>query len=382
MANTPDFEPLFAYSATAKMKCWRITVDKRRNGVAIVTEHGYVDGKQVKSERIVTEGKNRGRSNETTVLQQAVLEATSKWNQKKDSGYDVHASSSPKPILDDQNQKPILPMLALDFHKRGAKDIVYPCYVQSKLDGVRAVYQSGRITSRKGKPFAMQHIIDELDACPGSDGLILDGELYSDAMTFQDIVSVVKTQQYRPDDSRTKKIYFWVYDMIAENVPYEERYERLKRFFDSKAGKQLKHVKMLDTKVCKSLRDVKSFHDAYVSEGYEGLILRNAKGLYRVNVRSKDIQKYKEFKDDEYEVVDFTQGDGIELGLVLWICITPKTPQKRFTVRPRGTHEERAKLFVKAKSYVGKMLTVRYQELTDDGVPRFPVGIAFRDYEN
>jgi DNA ligase-1 len=50
-------------------------------------------------------------------------------------------------------------------------------------------------------------------------------------------------------------------------------------------------------------------------------------------------------------------------------------------VRPRGTHEERAVLLNNAGSYVAKKLTVRYQELTDDGIPRFPVGISFRDYE-
>jgi DNA ligase-1 len=50
-------------------------------------------------------------------------------------------------------------------------------------------------------------------------------------------------------------------------------------------------------------------------------------------------------------------------------------------VRPRGTHEDRADLFKDGDSYIGKKLTVRYQELTEDGIPRFPVGIAFRDYE-
>ena len=38
-------------------------------------------------------------------------------------------------------------------------------------------------------------------------------------------------------------------------------------------------------------------------------------------------------------------------------------------------------MFEKGKSYIGKMLTVKYQELTDDGKPRFPVGINIRDYE-
>jgi DNA ligase-1 len=38
-------------------------------------------------------------------------------------------------------------------------------------------------------------------------------------------------------------------------------------------------------------------------------------------------------------------------------------------------------LFQNGSEYVGKKLTIRFQELTDEGLPRFPVGIAFRDYE-
>ena len=64
---------------------------------------------------------------------------------------------------------------------------------------------------------------------------------------------------------------------------------------------------------------------------------------------------------------------------MLWICETPEG--KRFTCRPRGTHEERKVWFKNGAAYVGKKLTVRFQELSDGGVPRFPVGIAFRDYE-
>jgi DNA ligase-1 len=119
--------------------------------------------------------------------------------------------------------------------------------------------------------------------------------------------------------------------------------------------------------------------------------------MYRVGVRSTDLQKYKEFEDAEYRVVGFKEGDGLEKGCVIWICETSLAPQEtraspnevrlatgksqNFAVRPRGTHEARAALMAEADRYVGQMLTVRYQELTTDGIPRFPVGITFRDYE-
>jgi DNA ligase-1 len=135
---------------------------------------------------------------------------------------------------------------------------------------------------------------------------------------------------------------------------------------------------MVPTHRCGSEAEMKTQHGIFVQQGYEGIMLRASKGLYK-NVRSVDLLKYKEFFDDEYEVVGFKEGEGGEKGCVLWTCKTEKGTT--FHCRPRGTREDRTELFQKGASYIGKKLTVRFQELTDDGIPRFPVGIAFRDYE-
>jgi DNA ligase-1 len=100
-------------------------------------------------------------------------------------------------------------------------------------------------------------------------------------------------------------------------------------------------------------------------------------GLYS-NARSVHLQKYKEFFDEDCVIVGFKEGDGLEKGCVIWIC---EIDGKEFACRPRGTREDRQGLFESGDNYIGKMLTVRYQEKTDDGLLRFPVGIAIRDYE-
>ena len=135
----------------------------------------------------------------------------------------------------------------------------------------------------------------------------------------------------------------------------------------------------METLDCLKKEDIPVQHTKWVAAGYEGLMLRNKAAKYRVGVRSADLQKYKEFEDAEYRVVGFKEGDGLEKGCVVWLCETTKSQQ--FAVRPRGTHEERQALFLDGAKYVGKQLCVRYQELTTDGIPRFPVGISFRDYE-
>jgi len=52
-----------------------------------------------------------------------------------------------------------------------------------------------------------------------------------------------------------------------------------------------------------------------------------------------------------------------------------------FWSRPKGSRKQRHIWYWNAKRYIGSSLTIRYQELTEDNVPVFNVGIAIRDYE-
>ena len=106
-------------------------------------------------------------------------------------------------------------------------------------------------------------------------------------------------------------------------------------------------------------------------------MLRNVDSVYRQNYRSHDLQKYKEFFEDEFEIVGFKEGVGRDAGSIVWKCITSEN--KKFKVRPKGTLAYRKELFKNGHKYIGKMLTVIYQELTEDNKPRSPVGKAIRE---
>ena len=383
-APTPKtFATLYSKSTTGKTQVWSIEVIKKgtetSSPAVIKVVYGYEDGAKVTNEKEITKGKNIGRKNETTPYEQALSEAQSTWEKKKDGGYAETLNAAIVPTLASTNavaaQKTILPMLAHDFNKRG-KDIKFPCYVQAKLDGVRSIFHKGTFTSRQGKPFGfLDHIVAELAPATKAD-LILDGEIYSTTLSFQDFVGLVKKKKLTEKDKEDlKHVHLWVYDLVNDE-PFDKRLATLNDFFSKN---KFTYVHLLPTEECATRADLKGFHDKYVAAGNEGLILRNKSGLYKLNTRSADLQKYKEFEDDEFEVTGFTDGEGSEKGLVIWICKTKDG--KPFHVRPRGTHEERAEVFKKAKDYLGKKLTVRYQELSDDGIPRFPVGITFRDYE-
>jgi ATP-dependent DNA ligase len=313
----------------------------------------YGSGKMVEKSRTVL-GKNIGKKNETSSHQQAINKATSLWQKKINQGY-VHLvkciTALPKP------------MLAHDYTIH-YKKIIFPCFVQPKLDGVRALYVNGQFLSRNGNVFkGLDHI------CVTTQTLILDGELYSQTLAFQEFSGLLKKKDLTSEDlEKLRTVHFFVYDCVINDVMFLERHKQI-------ISGDCAHV--LETYICNSSFEVKQYHDTFVQKGYEGVILRNFNGLYQNGFRSYDLQKYKIFMENEFKVVNYSEEHG---GLIMWICITDNN--QIFTVRPRGSHAQRAAIFQNNPTvYIGKMLTVRFQEYTTVGIPRFPVGIIFRDYE-
>ena len=266
-----------------------------------------------------------------------------------------------------------LPMLAYDYNKKKDK-VTYPCFVQPKLDGVRALFYNGKFYSRNGNEFYdLDHIKEELQSC----NWILDGELYTGEIKFEELVGLIKRQTKTDADKKhAEKIKYIVYDLVDPNDTFSTRHYNVNQFFDEKV---LIHAQPLMTEECKSVEEMKKFHDKYVKMGYEGCIIRNKKGLYQEKDRSNDLLKYKEFKDDEFGIVDYKCGTGKDDNAVIWICKTKDG--KEFSARPEGPAEIRRKMYRNGKQYIGKLLTVKYQNLSKDGIPRFPIGLTIRDYE-
>jgi DNA ligase-1 len=83
--------------------------------------------------------------------------------------------------------------------------------------------------------------------------------------------------------------------------------------------------------------------------------------------------------DAEFEIVGCDEGSGKDEGKAIFVCKIKNG--KTFSVRCKGADEVRQEQWKNRKAYIGKELTVRYQTLSDDGIPIFPVGIIVRDYE-
>jgi len=268
------------------------------------------------------------------------------------------------------------PMLAHPYHKR-KRDIIFPCYVQPKLDGVRCVVVDSELYSRYGNKFpTLSHIKEEL--IKNSEKLLLDGELYTDDIKFEKIVGLVKKgKKTEEEEKKSLKIYLNVFDYVEPGLTFDERISNLNYFFKQH---NFQHIRLVKTERCFSEKEIQYYLDKYTKEGYEGVMMRNIEGKYQPKIRSIHLQKLKKSCDEEFEIIGFSAPDsGAEHGCVIWTCRAKNG--RSFNVKPLGNLDDRRFQFLNGKSYIGKKLTVKYQELTNYGIPRFPIGLGIRDYE-
>lgn len=364
MSKTKKLPTLYALDASGKVRQWRVWAD----GPNICTEYGDVGGKLQTTSKLAV-AKNVGKANATTPEEQAVLEAKALWVKKSDQEY----------TTDKSGKKVILrPMLA---HTFAEKRVRWPAFIQPKYDGIRCLsfWNNNEVVieSRKGKPFCFPHLSQEIAKFLPKQ-MVLDGELYAEQQTFQQITSWVKDVN---DPGRTA-VGITYYDAILLDRPKATQTDRLDAldtnfgFWDKPKSNLLVPA---PTYKVENLDNIKEYFGQFVAEGYEGAIVRNMSATYKIDGRSYDLLKFKEFDDDEFVITGFAEAEGRDVGTVVWIC--KNKDNQEFRVRPRGTLATRRKWFEDGQQYIGKNLTVRYQGFTDDGKPRFPVGVAIRDYE-
>jgi len=341
-----------------------------------------IGGKAVVTRTIIHEGKNIGRSNETTPLEQAELEAEAKFKKKLDEGYVLTPPKAGDVVTNSLGF--LKPMLAQPMDK--VKQWVFPVFVQPKFDGHRmlATAQDGQVVlySRQGKVVSVEHIRDILQRSheaylvngDGWDGRTLDGEIYQHGETLQRIASLVKKPK---PESRGLKYY--VYDVMQPST-YEHRHHYL---LWVTANLDPDYVEVTETHTIQNTEELEDFHALQIGKGYEGTIIRHGDLGYEDGKRSKSLMKKKDFQDAEFLII------GHELGKPdikpdatyerpVFICEAANG--KRFNVTAPGTMQERHALFDAgiSKCYM-QLLTVKYFNLTPDGIPFHGVALRFRE---
>ncbi len=324
-------------------------------GDTITVTQGQLNGKQQDYHTLCTP-KNIGRANETSGAEQALLEAQSKWNKKVKSGY----SEDP----DETNTKK-LPMKVLTYLDHLDK-VDQECYASPKLNGCNAIYRidGGRLSlwSRGGEeyppiPHLEQDIIKFMAKAKVN---VLNGELYIHGEHLQDIMGAVK----KPKEL-SKKLTFHIFDYPEKVGEYHERIKDI----PTPTGK----VFVIPIDIMRSRKEIDDYHQHWVDLGYEGIVLRNAHGLYQYNVRSNDVFKYKVAMDAEFMINAWAEDKN---GHPVFICTTKAGDE--FKVKPKGTSEERYEIINNIKKYLGEFYTVEFEMYSKAGIPLKPVGIGLR----
>ena len=369
--STHNFPWLYALAKNGNLRTYRITVCTYRDHSLLTTMKATTEGGKWQIDTYeYRSGVNIGKSNETTFSEQAMNEATSIYKKLLDKGF-----SPEKPKKDakfNTDAKGFMkPMLASKFNEKGIK---FPCLVQPKYDGVRCLVFEHKgevhIISRQGKPYNIPHLKEWADN--NKHLLPLDGELYNHKeLTFQEIISAVK----RHSDI-TSKIKYVVYDKPVGTLTNIERIKELDSAFED-VPKSAPVVKS-PYEIVTSMEELHALHNKYVSMGYEGAIIRNFEGTYEFGFRSNNLMKLKAFDDSEFEIIDVIEASGRDSGTAVFVC---RCDGGEFNVKPQGTRELRGEYLRNRRKIIGKMVTVQYQGLSDDGIPRFPSAISIRDYE-
>lgn len=332
----------------------------------IETHHGVDGGKMVLNRREVSKIL-RGYD---SLEDQAIQTAESKWRHKKDREFYVEDKANTRPV--------IAPMLAKTFDE--GKHLHFPLYVQPKIDGVRCLarLENGHVIlrSRTNVVFTSPYLDPVRKALLGllKNDLVLDGEIFSYDIPFEELSGLCRQKSADVRHAHhTFRITYNVFDIVDETASFVHRFDRLSSLFRKLSD--VGHVLIVPTYRVDDIDTALGYHTTFTQEGYEGLILRNKDAPYQMT-RTWDLQKYKTFLEEEFQIVGFKEAEGRDTETVIWECATPDG--KTFWVRPRGSLEFRRHMFHQATSMIGKKLTVIFQEYTNDGVPRFPVGKAIR----
>lgn len=328
-------------------------------------ESGVVDTDNPVIHKKTCTPKNVGKSNETTGKEQAKLEKASLIKEKLREGY----FKTLKEAQENKNtNEVILPMLAKTYKDHKDKIDWTNCYVQPKLDGMRclAVIKNGvvKLISRQGKEITtVPHIVYELKKLKRN--IILDGELYLHGVGFQNNMKLIKKN--RPGE--TDKIKYHIYDTVSDSS-FKDRNTNLETLqIDG-----IDNCEFVETFEITSEESIKHYHSQFLAEGYEGSIVRWGDAGYKIDGRSENLLKYKDFQDIALPIKNITPNEVNANHGTPWF----ELKGKKFKAGCKLSHEDREDLLTNKDKYIGKTAELRYFELSDEGTPRFPVMCGIR----
>jgi DNA ligase-1 len=276
--------------------------------------------------------------------------------------------------------------------------VTYPCYVQPKLNGIRALYQNGRFQSRDQLPFPdglLSHLAEPLKAA-FDPSVILDGELYVHGWPLQRINAAVTPVRQHPTED-TLKVEYHVFDSVEYCKPFESRFGKLASISNEYAWNKTS-IQFVRTIHCGTETLANELYAQFVSLGYEGMMYRlgdcpytspkqliGSRGQHRPkgasqsrflsdkNNRVWHLLKRKDWQDDEFVCIGTQEGEGKYAGtLGALVCKTKSGNQ--FHVGSGLTDADRDHYWQNVP--LGRLIKVKYLVLSSAGIPLNPTILA------
>lgn len=296
-------------------------------------------------------------------------------------------------------KQPDRPMLAQKYQDR-VEDVETweSIYIQPKLDGLRCIATSEKMTTRKNLPInTCPNISQVLTELPPE--IKLDGELYIHGTDMETIQGYVIR-------NRAHKLHYLieyhVFDLVDTELPFKERtlilrqvvkklQDTYKEMFDSyieipeklrpkhtlypsSCPIQLVDTLNIETTPNKHKQVFNSYLQDHMKAGYEGSIIRNGNGFYSIDYRSPDLLKHKQRLSEEFEIIDISAGYG---NTGIFVCRTSEG--KTFEATPSWTNERKRWLLNNKERFIGRILTVEFERYSKDNIPLKPIGKTTRE---
>jgi len=228
-------------------------------------------------------------------------------------------------------------------------------WMSEKLDGIRALWNGKEFISRLGNKFYAPEWFTE-----GMGNIRLDGELWIGRGKFQETMSVVRSQGLVKE---WRQVKYLVFDMPDSPHKFETRWRAMYKLLLPK------HCEIVKQTQCTGVKHLKECLKLAESLGGEGIMLRQSGSLYDGR-RSSTLLKVKNFFDDEATIISYEAGKGRHFGRLGGYECRLKNG-KIFNVGSGLTDKERDNPLK-----IGTKITFAYQELSNDGIPRFPTFVG------
>lgn len=280
-------------------------------------------------------------------------------------------------------------LMLADSKQPKLSEVKYPIIGQTKLDGFRCVYfpKEKVFMGRNGRPINNKNLNSYFEEfIKRNANHVIDGELYSDTLSFNQIASVLNSDE-KPLDG----IYYCAYDFMRNDewvrqeceTPYMTRINNLAIAVKQWTMDGVKNVSVVTSEDLLNEAAVQNFYQWALDQGFEGLMLKDPNGAYewkRVTVKSGIMMKVKPCDEYDGKVVSYEEGEGKYVGKLGVLVVEVKGIKNEVKVGSGFSDQEREEYWADKKNLVGKWIKLEATEITENNESlRFPRFLAFRD---